>query len=459
MSRLYPHQVQGCYQAIERLKSDRGFYLNWEPGCGKTLGALLVAKHRNLKRIAVLTPVVGLGVWAREVEKWWPEAGFRLLRGDVTDVTVHVPGLWGQPLVAATNYEQLLGTGGRPRLKTLTDFQPELLVLDEAQYIKSPSASRTRAVQKLATVSEKLLLMSGTQAHNPLDWWTQYRLIDPTNPFWRRTYGAYKSWIARPHPRVQFAIDGFWPENLAQAKAEVLKTTHVASMADLPAPRPIETPVYFTLTPHEHRVYSEMERYLFAQIDALSETEAPIVLTKYLRLHQITGGFVTDTQGSTRGVGVSKLQTCLDVIDLRPTQKILVACRFRAEIEVLRAFLKKRNRPVMEITGDTTPAERARIERDFQESSEPFVLLLQYRAGGMALTLTEAKALIFYSFEPSVIAYRQMYGRIWRLTSQHACQVLPLLAEGTLDERIWTGLQQGFDGVDLARYLRGNHVP
>jgi hypothetical protein len=37
-------------------------------------------------------------------------------------------------------------TTGRDRLHRLLNWNPQLLILDEAQYVKSPSAARTRAV-------------------------------------------------------------------------------------------------------------------------------------------------------------------------------------------------------------------------------------------------------------------------------------------------------------------------
>lgn len=81
------------------------------------------------------------------------------------------------------------------------------------------------------------------------------------------------------------------------------------------------------------------------------------------------------------------------------------------------------------------------------------VLLLQYKAGGTALTLTKAKTLILYSLNPSTIDLRQMIGRVYRIGQTTNVQVLPLLAENTVDVRLWHGLKLNLEHVELARYL------
>jgi len=462
---LYPHQKEGVLKALRRMQTHKGFYLVHDPGMGKTLSALLVAKVLRARTVAVLAPPVGLGVWRDQITHWLPEAGWSILRRDGGES--HAGGDWRpdapRPRFLITNYEHLVdakarkgrkqSTGGRTLLRHLLDSKPDLLILDEAQYVKDGTSKRSRAVRELAAVATKVLCLSGTPAHNVLDYHAQYRLIDPEHPVWDRSYTAYKDAVAIKsfvHP----GIVGWRPDEVERIHRAIERSTHVATMAELKVPTPIYSPVPIRLTPREQSVYAQMNVNLFAELERERETEAAIILTKLLRLHQITGGFVTATDGQVAKVGTSKLDACLGLLEQREKQRVVIACRFLPELRALERRMAQRGWTVSEITGDTPPQSRSTIELAFQGVAEPMKLLLQYRAGGMSLTLSGADALIIYSMEPSVIALKQMIGRVWRLNTDHAVQILPLLAEGTIDEQLWSGLLAGLDGVDLARHLR-----
>ena len=67
-----------------------------------------------------------------------------------------------------------------------------MLIVDEAQYVKTPGTARTRAIWKLGAASKHKLALSGTPAHSPLDWWSQFRLLAPHEPVFQRTYQEFK---------------------------------------------------------------------------------------------------------------------------------------------------------------------------------------------------------------------------------------------------------------------------
>lgn len=249
-------------------------------------------------------------------------------------------------------------------------------------------------------------------------------------------------------------MEGFRPQVKLEALNAMTPYTHHATGAVLNLPDPQEVIVPFELNDKERSIYDAMQREMVAQIKEDVEADAAIVLTQLMRLHQITGGHVTDTTGIIQQFGDTKTSVCLDLIDERPDQKILVACRFRKDIDSLTARLKAQGRPTDYIDGRTGAVTRAHIEDWFQSCAEPAVLLLQYQAGGIALTLTAAKTMILYSFEPSVIAYTQMLGRIWRIGQSGLVQILPLTASRTVDEVMLAALKAKKDGVDLAKLIR-----
>lgn len=447
-----PTQKAGIAAAYAALKSGERGYLLWhDPGLGKTLSTITLAKLLEAKSVLVITNVAGLGVWAREIQKWTPGAGYVIARTDGGDSRCRTDGNY--PQYTTTNYDQIRNRKGL--FARLNRETYDLLVIDESQYCAAPDSQQQRSVTQLAKRCDKILLLSGTPANNALGWWTQFRLIDPSNPLWAQRHSSYKAQVARLG-----GPNGNWVEGYRQdvidtvVMPQMARLTHRASIEELQLPEPIETLVTFRLDPKESKVYQGMEQNFFADLDGGGLTDANIVLTQSLRLHQITGGFVTDTNGQSQQIGRSKLDICLDLIRDRPHQKIIVACRFLAELVAIRTELAKMQRHHMTIQGETPGHLRAEIEDHFQaDDAANTVLLLQYKAGGTALTLTKAKTLILYSLNPSTIDLRQMIGRVYRIGQTTNVQVLPLLAENTVDVRLWHGLKLNLEHVELARYL------
>lgn len=442
MTPFFPHQIKGAAWAASRLHTpDGGAYLCHAVGTGKTRTALAVARVLKARRVLVLAPPVALGVWEREAKKWGVELPAHHYRG----AAGFLPAA-GDALIL-TNYEQLIGQRGDARVKALLRWAPDLVILDEAQMVKSPTAARTRAAMKVCKGRRRLLL-SGTPAHTPLDWWSQFRIIAPHDPLWSRPYGEYKRAVA-----IMGGPDEAWVRGFREAEVEAAFARHVAPYCHVVAkdvlalPEPLESPVPLDLSGAERRAYAAMEDEMFAGLPD-GDVDASTVLVQALRLHQMTGGWA---QGVA--VGDTKLRACVSLVAQRADHKVVIACRFSDEIRALReALAAVPGLRVRVIQGSTSPSNRTAYEDEFQ-SGGPGVLILQYQAGGVAITLSKANALILYSLDPSVIRDEQMRGRVWRPGQTGHVQILPLLANDTLDWVLYQGLRAKADAVDMARRI------
>lgn len=478
---LFDHQVRGIQAAAARFRAGgKGWYLRHDPGLGKTLSAIILAKALGYRSVGVVGPVISLGVWEKQLKQWWPEARGAVLRNGAgsswhwfnsSPATFHI-----------SNYEQLRdNTEIRTQFLNFADVDRgklDLLILDEAQSIKSVSAQTTKAINRLAPKFQHILLLSGTPAHSPLDWYAQFKLVAPEDPYWaEQTFTQYKKRVAYLGGPNNNWVQGFDEREKLEAVRHVLPYCHIATSAELKLPEPIWSPVTFRLSEEESLAYREMDKNLTLELGDDLHASAELVITKLLRLHQITGGHVTAEDGTPHPTGGSKLGALRDLLAERTSQKIVIACRFRWEIDAianmvgfregslgsLRAGRTLPNGTISDgghialtITGDTPQSERSRIEDLFQSSGSPIALILQYRAGGASITLSKADAMIFYSFEASCIAFRQMIGRGWRIGQTGHLQMIPLMAENTVDIRLYQGLCAGLDGVDLARYALEN---
>lgn len=490
---LLEHQRAGIKAAVPVLKKTGGFYLNHDPGMGKSLSAIAIARLLGCKRILVLGPVVSLGVWADpergEIKRWWPDARTTIVRDEKWSClnSCLSDGTQSLATVVVTNYDQTIarmthrekeqiledaltackGDEKKARrraaekvrkilrerldakLQPLIDWGIDILICDEAQYLKNPTSLRYKSAEILASQSKYTLEASGTPAHDPLDWWAQWHLIAPHEPMWSQPFSAYKRWIAVFGGPTNLWVTGFRPDAKNAALRALAPYTHVAKASELNLPEPLYTVVPVELSKEERRAYLQMEKQLVVELEGEEVLRASIVLTKMLRLQQIAAGHLQE-----KGIHSSKLDACLELLNLRQHQKVIVACRFKWELSAIRKALGT-SRVVHWYIDGSVPAERRKeIEESFQSHSEGCVLLTQFRAGGMSLTFTRADALIFYSLEHSYIAYQQMFGRFFRIGLDHVTQVLVLTCNGTVDEPLWIGLQNKADDDDMARLLR-----
>jgi superfamily II DNA or RNA helicase len=435
-SPLRPYQADAAIKGAARIRASGGFYVQHPPGAGKSLTAIAIARLLKAESIVIVCPLVAIGVWYREIAQWWPGRKFN-------------------PTVV--NYDKLLD---KKELARLCDMMPDLLIVDEGQYVKSITAGRTKAVAKLASSSAGVLYLSGTPAHSPIDWWAQYRVIARGVPAFSMNFSTYKqqlvvmggpnnNWPMKDKKTGQLRVR---PEAYRKIVQAMEPYTHTAmdALADLETP--VEQEISFDLSAPERRVYDDMAQYLRAELDADTEANAEIVLTKLLRLTQIAAGHVTDNKGKTYEVGHSREHALADLLEQHADEKVVIATRFKEDVRRLREWISK-TRPVEFIDGSVSGSHRTVVEDWFQTVNAPAVMILQYQAGGVAITLHAAKTLILYTLDPSVIRYRQMIGRIWRIGQKGLCRIYTLTANDTQDSLMLGGLQKGYEQVDLARVL------
>lgn len=180
MTKPHPFQAEDSRRLARRFKG-RG-YLSWEPGLGKSLGALLTLhKHLKVGPIIVVCPASVKFVWQRECRKHF---GLRAVVLEGT--TPPIDG--GFPLHArlvVINYD-ILG----PWLKWLLKLKPKAVVLDEAHSVANRYAARSRYCRRLCRGVPHLLLLSGTPLVNrPVELWNQMNLLNPAK------FSSYWNWV------------------------------------------------------------------------------------------------------------------------------------------------------------------------------------------------------------------------------------------------------------------------
>ena len=157
--------------------SYRNVLLGDEMGLGKTIQAIAAANHLyqiGQRHAIVVCPLSILENWKSEIHKWsklnaYTYRGAKAKRDKEYDAWLYNGG------ILLTNYEQcfhLVKKKDKPAI--------DLLVVDEAHYIKNPQTNRAKHVKELANIAEYKLFMSGTPLENNLV--EMMQLIDILNP-------------------------------------------------------------------------------------------------------------------------------------------------------------------------------------------------------------------------------------------------------------------------------------
>lgn len=137
-----------------------GALLADEMGLGKTLQAItVILSMEETDRILVVAPASLTGNWRREFLKFAPtiEPYFHIGPGRTRS-----PKKFSSNRLVVTSYELLVNDFG-----LINDFDWDLVVLDEAQYIRNPNATRS---QKSKALRRRVsIAITGTPVENRLD--------------------------------------------------------------------------------------------------------------------------------------------------------------------------------------------------------------------------------------------------------------------------------------------------
>lgn len=445
-----------------------------EPGTGKTKVAIdfcgRMYVEKELRRVLVIAPLSVLTVWEQEIEKHLgegvPRRVVRLKKGlghkiqqletlDQAPVIITaktdgrhdgIPISQREPLIfVIINYESCWRT---ELTEHLQDFCPECVIADESHKIKNPQAKQSKGVYKFKEVRWKLILTGTPVTKSPLDIFGQWKFLRPD------VFG--ESWFSF---RARYAVFGGYKnyeivryKNLDDIRRKVHHDAYLASKEEcLTLPETLYQNIQIELTPGTKRLYEKMENDFCISLASGEIASAPIILTKMLRLSQLTGGFITDEHGVNHQVGSEKLHSIKELLDLYtyPDKKIVVFARFLWEIQQIIKAGKETGIGCVEFTGNTPVEHRESIIRNFHEDPHCKVFVAQIATGGLGISLTAAQTVIFYSLDFDLGHYIQACDRVHRMGQTKKVLYLHLVVQDTIDTIICRALQNKEDLAEL----------
>ena len=444
----YEHQIRGYDFALEKFKDSKGIAYLMEMGTGKTITTIAVLgalyQQSKINKVLIIAPKSIVGVWKDEFEKFADfEYNLAVLDGASTkkaDVIRHMKGVGLQIIVV--NYESAW------RLEDeLKVWSPDSIVCDESTKIKNPQARCSKALHRLGKKSKYNLILTGTPITNsPLDFFSQYKFLDDS--IFGGSYYAFRAKHAILGGFQQHQIVGY--KNLDELVSKAHSVAYRVKLKDaVDLPPFIDETRLIELEPKAQRIYRNLEKDSYSEL-AQGEITTRNVLTKLLRLSQLTGGFIkNDEDEQADQISTAKIDALEDIIESATEQgnKVVVFARFIPELRAIERMLRKLGIAYSLISGEVK--DRQEQVEMFQTDPNVKVFVGQLQTVGMGLTLTAACVAVFYSLDFNFANYEQSRARIHRIGQDKKCLYIHLVAKGTVDEKVFYALKHKKDVATL----------
>lgn len=408
----------------------------------------------KIKRVLIVAPASVCNVWPHDLKDY---AAFayraEVLQDDKKKRLEALAALEEWPFsglrIAVINYESTHRDG---IFEALAAYNADLIICDESQRIKNHSAAQSKAMHKLGDAAPYKLILSGTPVqNNAVDLYSQYRFLDPS--VFGSNFYAFRNRYCIMGGYGQHQIVGYRNmETLVQKEHSIAYRVTKKECLDLPSETFVNRYVKFSSA--ERKVYDQLRRASFAELDGGDSITAATVLTRLLRLAQLTGGFLrADEADAPQQVGRAKLDALADIIEdyvVDNGGKLVIFARFRCEIAAIENLLRLKGIRYGSIYGDVPQAERGGIVEDFQTNPETMVFVAQIQTAGLGITLHAASVAVFYSLDFNMSNYAQALARIHRIGQQRPVTYIHLLMENSVDEKIMEALSSK---QDIAAYI------
>jgi superfamily II DNA or RNA helicase len=446
---LRPYQQHGVNWLQNLSAMGLSGFLADEMGLGKTAQTIahLTVEHaagRLTNPALIVVPTSLIANWSAELRKFAPHLRLLVLHGQGRDQRRE---LIDSVQVVITTYTVLA-----------RDIEPmkarpwHMVVLDEAQAIKSPDAKATRAVCQLETGHR--LCLSGTPIENNLDeLWSQFAFLMPG------LLGDRRGFTKRFRTPIEKKGDDLRRMQLVRRIAPfILRRTKSEVATELPPKHTILRRI--TLAPDQRELYETIRATLLDTVrEQVAQTSLAksrfVVLNALLKLRQACcDPRLVKLAGAQKGLTSSKLDTLLEMIGemLPEGRRILIFSQFTSMLDLIKPALTEAGHKFVELRGDTS--DRAEPVRSFEAGEVP-LFLISLKAGGRGLNLTSADTVIHYDPWWNPAAEDQASDRAHRIGQTKSVFVYKLIAADTVEERILDLQQRKADLANIALNAAG----
>jgi SNF2 family DNA or RNA helicase len=439
-TRPYKHQVKALKFALRHYQ---GVALFMPMRSGKTKTAIdwvgMLHLKFGVKRVLIVCPLSVVGVWKKQLKIHLPEEYVGKIRFLIINY---------EKVYDREPYEVEGDRGWTPiPRQVLYRWRPHVVIVDEAHKIGNPSAAQSYHLWQLVEdVKPKAkMILTGTPFHRKiLMVFGMYRFLN--KEIFGTSFTVYKRRYGRWGGYGDLKLVG--QKNRSEWREKISPITFL--MKSLPLVAPQHEVVPYRLEESE-AIYKSMADDFIAWVGD-GVVEAPIALTRALRLSQICGGRLRDSEGTLRRVGREKRRAFSGLIgdEFVPNelQKFVVFARFVPELKDIVEVCRGAGYKVFLMYGKTSGDLREQRIAAFEESEGKAVFVSQVQTGALGIDLSSADVCVFYSLPESLVDYDQDCARIRTFKDKRTLTYYYLCGEGTIEEIHISALRANLNLID-----------
>ena len=402
-------------EAVQKLVENKKFILADDMGLGKTTSTIIAALEANSKKVLIICPATLKINWKREIENY-SDKSIYIAEGKnfSTDADFVI-----------INYD-IIKNFHDPKKKDDSEILKanfDLVIVDEAHYIKNGQAQRTKLINDLVKTVDRLWLLTGTpMTSRPMDYFNLLSLVDSP---------VSKNWMAyaiRYCQGYQFNVGGrkVWNitgasnlDELRERTAGTILRRLKENVLDLPDK--IITPVYLRL---KSKNYEEVmgEYYDWYDKNPDESKSLTVQFSKLTKVRQILAD--------------EKISQTIEIAEniIEQDKKVIIFCNFT---DSLNKIIEHFGKSAVKLDGSMSKPERQRSVDEFQDNPKVKVFVGNIKAAGVGITLTSAEAVIMndLSFLPS--DHAQAEDRAYRYGQKNNVLVYYPIFENTIEGVIY----------------------
>ena len=422
--KLFPYQQIGFNWLKNMYDIGFGGVLADDMGLGKTLQAISLISEIQLENEDLL----GMIIVPTSLLHNWKEEFYKF--SDIKPILVEGNAETRKELVKKTEKGILITTYQtfRNDVKNYKDKKFDVAILDEAQNIKNVSSLVKKVTSKLESAVN--FALTGTPIENSImELWSIFDFIlpgylDNITKFRKK----YKNSLNNPDSKKIFNLKNIVsPFILRRTKDEVLTEL----------PEKVENNMIVELSKEQKKLYMAYVKRAKKELRKFDKEEnnnlkVLAILTKLRQICNSPQLFDEDYTGE-----VAKIELLKELMPdiLSNGHRILIFSQFLGTLEEIKEELEKEKVEYFYIDGSVKSKERMEISKKFN-SGEGQVVLISLKAGGTGLNLIGADVVIHYDPWWNFAVENQASDRAHRIGQKKSVQVIKLITEGTIEEKI-----------------------
>jgi len=468
-----PYQVDGA-----RMIGALGRALLFdEAGTGKTITTILGLRERAaaghvVTPVIVIAPASVVDPWVEAWTTWAPDWRVNAWRGTPEHrrrLAARPPGTAAHVVVSSYDTARM----DAQKAGSLDKLGARSVVVDECHLIKSSHAARSVAARRLAKRADNFIALSGTPiTHHPGDLWPTLEALAPlawpSGERWKARYcttipGDYSAKVLglndATEAEMRMTLLG---QHRRVAKADVLQQLP----PKIYSTRQIELPAA------HRKAYEAFEKEMITELpdgdelavmDTLAQLNFLNMLASSAADVRITTEVDPETGEEKRHTHLDlkapswKVDALLEILDERPGEQVVTFAPSRQLMILAGRLASRAGHQVGYVVGGQSAKERTETVEAFQRGKLG-LLCVTTGAGGVGLTLTAARTVVFLQRPWSIVEASQAEDRCHRLGSEihDSIEVVDIVAASTIDSRVRAVLHQ--KAGQLANLLQDRRI-